>query len=127
MGFSRQESWSGLPFPTLGDLPDPGIEPPSPVSPALTAGFFFFFLPLSHPGSSRNKQGYPKGKKKYLEKIFCPRTTIQSIKQEAVITHWMAEMFAEAQGYPGGVLVEEAVHREVPCWQLYLGNHCLGC
>ena len=27
MGFSRQEYWGGLPFPTLGDLPDPGIEP----------------------------------------------------------------------------------------------------
>ena len=26
MEFSRQEPWSGLPFPTLGDLPDPGIE-----------------------------------------------------------------------------------------------------
>ena len=30
MGFSRQEYWSGLPFPSLGDLPDPGIEPGSP-------------------------------------------------------------------------------------------------
>ena len=27
MGFSRQEYWSGLPFPSPGDLPDPGIEP----------------------------------------------------------------------------------------------------
>ena len=31
MGFSRQESWSGLPFPPPGDLPDPGIEPGSPA------------------------------------------------------------------------------------------------
>ena len=30
MGFSRQEYWSGLPFPSSGDLPDPGIEPGSP-------------------------------------------------------------------------------------------------
>ena len=29
MGFSRQEYWSGLPFPLLGDLPNPGIEPGS--------------------------------------------------------------------------------------------------
>ena len=29
MGFSRQEYWSGLPFPSLGDLPNPGIEPGS--------------------------------------------------------------------------------------------------
>ena len=31
MGFSRQEYWSGLPFPSAGDLPDPGIEPRSPT------------------------------------------------------------------------------------------------
>ena len=31
MGFSRQEYWSGLPFPSPGGLPDPGIEPPSPA------------------------------------------------------------------------------------------------
>ena len=37
MGFSRQEYWSGLPFPSPGDLPDLGIEPESSVSPALQA------------------------------------------------------------------------------------------
>ena len=37
MGFLRQEYWSGLPFPTLGDPPDPGIKP---MSPALIGGFF---------------------------------------------------------------------------------------
>ena len=37
MGFSGQEYWSGLPFPSPGDLPDPGIEP---TPPALTGGFF---------------------------------------------------------------------------------------
>ena len=31
MGFSRQEYWSGLSFPSLGDLPNPGIEPGSPT------------------------------------------------------------------------------------------------
>ena len=38
-GFSRQEYWSGLPFPSLGDLPDPGIEPRSPTlqADALTS------------------------------------------------------------------------------------------
>ena len=39
-GFSRQEYWSGLPFPPPGDLPDPGVEPTSLVSPALAGGFF---------------------------------------------------------------------------------------
>ena len=37
MGFSRQEYWSGLPFPSPGDLPNPGIEP---GSPALEADAF---------------------------------------------------------------------------------------
>ena len=37
VGFSRPEYWSGLPLPSPGDLPDPGFEPMSPVSPALQA------------------------------------------------------------------------------------------
>ena len=40
MGFSRQEYWSGLPFPPPGGLPDPGIEPGSPPAPALSGGSF---------------------------------------------------------------------------------------
>ena len=36
MGFSRQEYWSGLPFPSQGDLPNPGIEPRSPALEADT-------------------------------------------------------------------------------------------
>ena len=39
-GFSRQEYWSGLPFPPPGDLPDAGIEPVSLMSPALAGSFF---------------------------------------------------------------------------------------
>ena len=45
MGFSRQEHWSGLPFLSPGDLPDPGIEP---ASPAL-AGRFFATQPPGKP------------------------------------------------------------------------------
>ena len=47
MRFSRQESWSGFPVPSAGDLPDPGIEPASPVSSVLQADSF----PLSQWGS----------------------------------------------------------------------------
>ena len=43
MGFSRQEYWSGLPFPSPGDLPDPGIKPQSPALQADT-------LPSKPPG-----------------------------------------------------------------------------
>ena len=35
MGFSRQESWRGLPFPSPGDLPDPGVEPASLAPPVF--------------------------------------------------------------------------------------------
>ena len=44
MEFSRQEYWSGQPFPSPGDLPDPGIEPVSLVSPAF-AGLFIASAP----------------------------------------------------------------------------------
>ena len=40
MGFSRQEYWSGLPFSTPGNLPDPGFEPMSPAFPSLAGRFF---------------------------------------------------------------------------------------
>ena len=46
-GFSRQEYRNGLSFPPPSDLPNPGIKPTSPVSPALQADS----LPLSHQGS----------------------------------------------------------------------------
>ena len=46
-GISRQEYWSGLPFPSPGDVPDPGFESKSPMSPALQVDS----LPLSHQGS----------------------------------------------------------------------------
>ena len=40
MGFSRQEYWNGLPYPPPGDLPDPGIEKASLMSPALAGDVF---------------------------------------------------------------------------------------
>ena len=40
MGFSGQEYWSVLPWPPPGDLPNPGMEPVSLMSPALAGGFF---------------------------------------------------------------------------------------
>ena len=53
MGSSRQEYWSGFPCPPPEDLPDPGVEPESLTSPALTCGFFttsatILFLDFRH-------------------------------------------------------------------------------
>ena len=47
MGFPSQEYWSGLPLLSPGDLPDPGIEPGSPVLQAVS-------LPLEPPGKMKN-------------------------------------------------------------------------
>ena len=56
MGFSRQEYWSQLPFPSPGDLPDPGIKPEASVAPAL-AGRFFTTEPTGKPSSDKiNRQ-----------------------------------------------------------------------
>ena len=53
MGFSRVKYWSGLPYPLVGDLPDPGIEWASLMSPALAGS-----LPLLSPGklNAQNNQ-----------------------------------------------------------------------
>ena len=48
MGFSRQEYWSGLPFPTPGDLPDPGIKSVSLVYPEFE-GRLFTIVPPGEP------------------------------------------------------------------------------
>ena len=51
MGFSRQEYWSGLPFPSPGDLRDPGIEPRSPALKADT-------LTSEPPGNTQRKDKF---------------------------------------------------------------------
>ena len=57
MGFSRQEGWSGLPFPSPGDLSHPGSEP---TLPALAGGFFTAEPPgkLLLDDLQQNRQGY---------------------------------------------------------------------
>ena len=52
MGFSRQEYWSGLPFPSSGDLPNPGTEP---MSPALQANS----LPTELLGKPKERKTLP--------------------------------------------------------------------
>ena len=54
MGFSQEKYWSGLPYLPPGDFPNPGIEPTSPVSPALSGGFFTT-EPLGKPQSNALK------------------------------------------------------------------------
>ena len=64
MGFSRQEYWSGLPLPSPGDLPDPGIEPGSPAleADALTSEppgkLNLISSPLTAKCCTRHKDGH---------------------------------------------------------------------
>ena len=53
MEISRQEYWSGLPFPAPGDHPNPGFEPIYPASLAFQVDFYY----LSHQGSLVNRSG----------------------------------------------------------------------
>ena len=64
MGFLRQEYWSGLPCPHPGDLPDPGIQPASPASPALQMDSFT----AETPGKPLNLyKGYNSGEARLTE------------------------------------------------------------
>ena len=56
MGFSKQKYWSGLSFPTPGDLPDPGIKPVSLASPALAGRFLNTGPPYSLAGGGGGAQ-----------------------------------------------------------------------
>ena len=58
MGFPRQEYWRRLPFPSPGDLPDPGIEP---ASSALAGGFFITEPPGNHAGRDKKVSWMPMG------------------------------------------------------------------
>ena len=78
--FSRQEYWSGLPFPSLGDLPDPGIRPASPVSPALQVDSLPSmpsgkpFLRTDRLITHRGQSGHigPAGTARWLPSLMCP-------------------------------------------------------
>ena len=78
MGFSRQEYWSGLPFPSPGDLPDPGIEPGSPTleADALT----------SEPPGKPNNPAIPllsmSPEKPELKKTHVPQCSLQHYLQQ---------------------------------------------
>ena len=63
MEFSRQEHWRGLPFPTLGDLPDLGIESASPVSTLLVGEFFTTSAIWETPGGKGGRSNINENQK----------------------------------------------------------------
>ena len=75
MGFSRQEHWSELPFPSPGDRPDPGIKPASPLSPELAGGF----LTTEPPGkpSDPHRLSYKWDRKSVFNRIMEMKESIR--------------------------------------------------
>ena len=76
-GILQQEYWSGLPGPPLGDLPHPGIEPESLVTPALADGFFTTSATWENLALSLEKGPFPASLTCPLEHVLnilrCPR------------------------------------------------------
>ena len=107
-GFSRQEYWSGLPFPPPGDLPHPGIEPTSLASPALAGRFFN--LPDLIPGLGRppgDGKGYP------------PRCSWASLVAQLVKSPpALRETWVRSLGGEGPLEKGTAPHRSVLAWRV---------
>ena len=85
MGLSRQEYWSGLPFPSPGDLPDPGIEPTSLKSPAMVGRFFtticYTYLSLTE-ARGRRRGGRNQIHKPYLLPLWEPLKSLTELKKK---------------------------------------------
>ena len=101
MGLSRQECWSGLPFPSPGDLPDPGIQPTSLTSPALAVGFFTTSAPWEAlmkpvPGAeSLGTAALKSGSRRVLDKNWQEKGQLQmeNVKAFCVRSHELLESF----------------------------------
>jgi len=82
-GLSRQEYWSGLPFPSPGDLPDPRIEPVSPVSPALAGRWLNGIRYFQCPNPRRNIWGNQKEKYRNTDRKIDNRKSNQQQEKES--------------------------------------------
>ena len=101
MEFSRRDYWSGLPFPSSGDLPNPGIEPRSPVPQADA-------LPSEPPGKSMRRHSSLKVKVlvAQLRLTLCnpmdcslPGSSVHGIFQARVL-EWVAISFSRGSSQP---------------------------
>ena len=104
MGFPRQEYWSGLPFPSLEDLPDPGLEP---VSSELAGGFF------------TTEPNFPRIWPRFDQSGVPTQTLIQSLwqKEAGAVDNSSNILSAEVVS---GIWSLEVMWRAV-------GFHCFGC
>ena len=88
MGFSRQEYWSELPCPPPGDLPNPGTEPESLMSPALAGMFFTISVTWEAPNIPKWQGNYLLLTKKPDRREPSPESVILQSVHSAVITEY---------------------------------------
>ena len=81
IGFHRQEYWSGLLFPSPGDLPDPGLETASLVSPGLSGRFF-----ITEPFSTRKPQSWRRKWQPAPISLLDRGTTVHGVVEESDMT-----------------------------------------
>ena len=101
MRFSKQEHWSGLPFPSPGDLPDPGIKPTSLCLLHWQVGS----LPLAPPGkpsetTKRENENHSSLQLGDLMGCSLPGSSVHGILQ-ARILEWVAICFSRGSSQPG--------------------------
>ena len=96
MEFSRQEYWSGLPFPSPGDLLDPGIEP---RSPSLWADS----LPTEQPGNTKKKK--KKKKKPPIKKTTKNRGELLNHKRPDSLIQWIVGGTCKFAFVPGSQVI----------------------
>ena len=96
MGFSRQEYWSGLPFPSPGDLPNPGIKPASLTSLALAGEFF-----TSSATWEAQKKVKLLSRVQLCNPMYCslPGSSVHGIFQARVL-EWVAISFSSRSSQP---------------------------
>ena len=111
MGFPRQEYWSGVPFPSLGDLPDPGIEPVSPALQAASciAGGFF----------TTEQPGKPQIKGRGLKAPLCQFRTALEVSPPPLQVVLLTALFSKAPAcnppqslFPGEPVPTHHAHRQ---------------
>ena len=99
MGFSRQKYWSGLPCPPPECLPNPGIEPESPASPALQVNFFFFYCWAIQEASHLTMRVKVKVAQSCLTLCDPMDYTVHGILQAGTL-EWVAFPFSRASSQP---------------------------
>ena len=86
MEFSRQEYWSGLPFPSPGDLPNPGIEPGSPTLQADA-------LLSEPPGKTHELHITVERQDELSELVYCARTVLSWVMMRRLLASRFSKAF----------------------------------